>query len=151
MARGMRPPNPCRSSHQTTRHCFCLPNIPRGARLCRCRIPQSRSRRPIIRSCDVDLTDGKGLSGLVTFKVAVVFDAFSRMPSRRARHASDLLGEFSSLASQTIEILAAPLAVLTAESASTSGFRVFRAVPRSGTACAFSGSCWYERTSSIAV
>jgi transposase InsO family protein len=28
----------------------------------------------------VDLTDVKGLFGLVTFKVAVVFDAFSRMP-----------------------------------------------------------------------
>ena len=52
---------------------------------------------------------------------------------------------------RTIEILAAPLAVLTAESASTSGFRVLRAVPRPGTACAFSGSCWYERTSLIAV
>jgi transposase InsO family protein len=80
MAPGMHLPNLCRSSHQTTHHCFCLPNIPRGARLCRCRIPQSRSRRPIIRSCDVDLTDVKGLFGLVTFKVAVVFDAFSRMP-----------------------------------------------------------------------
>ncbi len=28
----------------------------------------------------VDLTDVKGLFGIVTFKVAVVFDAFSRMP-----------------------------------------------------------------------
>src|ERR1019366_8677194 len=28
----------------------------------------------------VDLTDVKGLFGFVTFKVAVVFDAFSRMP-----------------------------------------------------------------------
>jgi transposase InsO family protein len=28
----------------------------------------------------VDLTDVKGMFGLVTFKVAVVFDAFSRMP-----------------------------------------------------------------------
>jgi len=56
MAPGMHLPNLCRSSHQTTRHCFCLPSIP-----------------------------------------------------------------------------------------------VFRAVPRPGMACAFSGSCWYERTSSIAV
>jgi hypothetical protein len=28
----------------------------------------------------VDLTDVKGLFGVVTFKVAVVFDTFSRMP-----------------------------------------------------------------------
>jgi transposase InsO family protein/DNA-binding transcriptional regulator YiaG len=44
------------------------------------RVPRAlRAKRPN-HVWMVDLTDVKGLFGLVTFKVAVVFDAFSRMP-----------------------------------------------------------------------
>ena len=51
------------------------------------RVPEKASRVPrAVRAKSpnhvwmVDLTDVKGLFGILTFKVAVVFDAFSRMP-----------------------------------------------------------------------
>src|ERR1017187_1564230 len=53
-----------------------LPCAPEAAS----RVPRAvRAKRPN-HVWMVDLTDVKGLFGLVTFKVAVVFDAFSRMP-----------------------------------------------------------------------
>jgi len=53
-----------------------LPRVPEAAST----IPRAvRAKRPN-HVWMVDLTDVKGLFGLVTFKVAVVFDAFSRMP-----------------------------------------------------------------------
>jgi transposase InsO family protein len=53
-----------------------VPRVPEAAST----IPRAvRARRPN-HIWMVDLTDVKGLFGLVTFKVAVVFDAFSRMP-----------------------------------------------------------------------
>ena len=52
------------------------PRIPEAAST----VPRSvRAKRPN-HVWMVDLTDVKGLFGIVTFKVAVVFDAFSRMP-----------------------------------------------------------------------
>src|SRR5664279_3439717 len=52
------------------------PRVPEAAST----VPQTvRAKRPN-HVWMVDLTDVKGLFGLVTFKVAVVFDAFSRMP-----------------------------------------------------------------------
>jgi transposase InsO family protein len=53
-----------------------LPRVPETAST----VPRAvRAKRPN-HVWMVDLTDVKGLFGLVTFKVAVVFDAFSRMP-----------------------------------------------------------------------
>jgi transposase InsO family protein len=53
-----------------------LPRLPEAASS----IPRAvRAKRPN-HVWMVDLTDVKGLFGIVTFKVAVVFDAFSRMP-----------------------------------------------------------------------
>src|SRR5664280_3877936 len=53
-----------------------LPRAPEAASM----VPRAvRAKRPN-HVWMVDLTDVKGLFGLVTFKVAVVFDAFSRMP-----------------------------------------------------------------------
>jgi transposase InsO family protein len=53
-----------------------VPRVPEKAS----RVPRAvRAKRPN-HVWMVDLTDVKGLFGLVTFKVAVVFDAFSRMP-----------------------------------------------------------------------
>jgi transposase InsO family protein len=53
-----------------------LPRAPEAAST----VPRTvRAKRPN-HVWMVDLTDVKGLFGLVTFKVAVVFDAFSRMP-----------------------------------------------------------------------
>jgi hypothetical protein len=52
------------------------PRVPEAASM----VPRAvRAKRPN-HVWMVDLTDVKGLFGLVTFKVAVVFDAFSRMP-----------------------------------------------------------------------
>lgn len=43
----------------------------------------------------VDLTDVKGLFGIVTFKVAVVFDAFSRMAvATRSQHEIELYRKY---------------------------------------------------------
>ena len=53
-----------------------LPRVPETAST----VPRAvRAKRPN-HVWMVDLTDVKGLFGIVTFKVAVVFDAFSRMP-----------------------------------------------------------------------
>jgi len=53
-----------------------VPRVPEAAST----IPRAvRAKRPN-HIWMVDLTDVKGLFGIVTFKVAVVFDAFSRMP-----------------------------------------------------------------------
>ena len=53
-----------------------LPRVPEAAST----VPRAvRAKRPN-HVWMVDLTDVKGLFGIVTFKVAVVFDAFSRMP-----------------------------------------------------------------------
>src|ERR1039457_5584475 len=50
----------------------------------------------------VDLTDVKGLFGLMTFKVAVVFDAFSRMPlSARILSKEPSAGDMASFVSRT--------------------------------------------------
>jgi transposase InsO family protein len=53
-----------------------VPQVPEKASM----VPRAvRAKRPN-HVWMVDLTDVKGLFGIVTFKVAVVFDAFSRMP-----------------------------------------------------------------------
>jgi transposase InsO family protein/DNA-binding transcriptional regulator YiaG len=58
------------------RECWRYPPLPEAAS----GVPRVvRAKRPN-HVWMVDLTDVKGLFGLVTFKVAVVFDAFSRMP-----------------------------------------------------------------------
>jgi transposase InsO family protein len=57
-----------------------VPRLPEVAS----RVPRAvRARRPN-HVWMVDLTDVKGMFGLVTFKVGVVFDAFSRMSDRGA-------------------------------------------------------------------
>src|SRR5450759_2889387 len=60
-----------------------------------------RARRPN-HIWMVDLTDVKGLFSLVTFKVAVVFDAFSRMPlSARILSKEPSAGDMASFVSRT--------------------------------------------------